>query len=145
MPKILIEHPDIKLIITGGGYQEKNRNNWLINKGKIKKEELYYYLKNAECLVTPLIYGSGTRIKIIKSLCIGTKIITTSIGIDGINFLNRSNNNIIITDNIKLFPVFINQLLKNKNNHSNKKDMMFYRSQFSMKNLTKKLYKKIIY
>ena len=144
MPKILIEHPDIKLIITGGGYQEKKQNHWLINKGKIKKEELYHYLKNAECLVTPLLYGSGTRIKIIESLCIGTKIVTTSIGINGINFLNRKNNNITITDDIKLFPVSINKLLKNKNNHTNKKDIMFYRNQFSMKNLTKKLYKKII-
>jgi glycosyltransferase involved in cell wall biosynthesis len=144
MPKILIEHPDIKLIITGGGYQEKKQNHWLINKGKIKKEELYYYLKNAECLVTPLLYGSGTRIKIIESLCIGTKIVTTSIGINGINFLNRKNNNITITDDIKLFPLSIIKLLKNKSNHTNKKDVMFYRNQFSMKNLTIKLYKKII-
>ena len=145
MPKILKKYPNIKLIITGGGYQQKNGNNWLINKGKVKKNKLYYYLKHAECLVTPLLYGSGTRVKIIESLCVGTKIISTSIGINGINILNKKNNNIVIIDHVKLFPAAIDKLLKNKGFQNHKKDMLFYRNKFSMKNLTRKLYKKIIY
>jgi hypothetical protein len=140
MPKILGKNPDIKLVITGGGYR-KHEYKWLINKGRLKKEELYYYLKNAECLVTPLLYGSGTRIKIIEALCVGTKIITTSIGIDGIKFLDNKNN-VIIINNLKLFPLYINKLLRN--NFSNKKDIIFYRTKFSMKNLTKNFYKNII-
>ena len=92
-------------------------------------------------MVTPLLYGSGTRIKIIEALCVGTKIITTSIGIDGIKFLDNKNN-VIIINNIKLFPLYINKLLRN--NFSNKKDIIFYRTKFSMKNLTKNFYKNII-
>jgi glycosyltransferase involved in cell wall biosynthesis len=143
MPKVLNMHPDVKLLITGGGYKKKEKNAWLINKGKVKKKELYYYLKHAECLVTPLLYGSGTRIKIIESLCVGTKIITTSIGIDGIKFLDKKNG-IIITNNVKLFPIHINKLLENKKKILGKKDVKFYRTEFSMQNLTKKLYKSII-
>ena len=44
----------------------------------------------------------------------------------------------------------VNQLLvkqssADKGFQNHKKDMLFYRSKFSMKNLTRKLYKKIIY
>ena len=92
-----------------------------------------------------MLYGSGTRVKIIESLCVGTKIISTSIGINGINILNKKNNNIVIIDHVKLFPTAIDKLLKNKGFQNHKKDMLFYRSKFSMKNLTRKLYKKIIY
>jgi hypothetical protein len=142
MPKILILHPNLKLIITGGGYTKK-KYKWLINKDKLKKRKLYYYLKHAECLVTPLLYGSGTRIKIIEALCVGTKVITTSIGIEGIKFINK-NKYPLIVNNIKSFSVHINKLLKNKNNTLNKKDIIFNRAKFSMQNLTTSLYKKII-
>jgi hypothetical protein len=70
-------------------------------------------------------------------------VITTSIGIEGIKFLNK-NNNPLILNNINLFSLHINKLLKNKNNSLNKKDIIFYRNKFSMQNLTKNLYKKII-
>ena len=143
MPKILKLHPNLKLIITGGGYNKKSKYEWLVDKGKLKKTELYYYLKHAECLVTPLLYGSGTRIKIIEALCVGTKIITTSIGIEGIEFVNK-NNNPLILNNIKLFSVHVNKLLANKKNFLNKKDTILYRNKFSMQNITANFYKKVI-
>ena len=143
MPKIIIVHPNLKLVITGGGYNKKIKYKWLINKGKLKKKQLYYYLKHAECLVTPLLYGSGTRIKIIEALCVGTKVMTTSIGIEGIKFLNK-NNDPLILNNIELFSVHLNKLLKNKKKSLNKKDIIFYKTKFSMQNLTENLYKKII-
>jgi hypothetical protein len=143
MPKILICHPNLKLIITGGGYYKKTEYKWLINKDKLKKKQLYYYLKHAECLVTPLLYGSGTRIKILEALCVGTNVITTPIGIEGIRYLNKNNNPLII-NNIKLFPMYINKLLKNKKKYINKKDILFYKTKYSMQNLTKNFYKKVI-
>ena len=142
MPKILKLHPNLKLILTGGGYCKKPKHKWLINKDKLKKKKLYYYLKHAECLVTPLLYGSGTRIKILEALCVGTTVITTSIGIEGIKFLNNKNNPLIL-NNVKLFSVYISKLLKNKKKYINKKDIIFYRTKFSMQNLTRSLYKKI--
>jgi glycosyltransferase involved in cell wall biosynthesis len=143
MPKLLKLHPNLKLIITGGGYNKKSKYKWLVDKGKLKKRELYYYLKHAECLVTPLLYGSGTRIKIIEALCVGTKVITTSVGIDGIEFVSK-NNNPLILNNIKFFSKHINKLLANKNNSLKKKDTIFYRNKFSMQNITANFYKKVI-
>jgi glycosyltransferase involved in cell wall biosynthesis len=93
--------------------------------------------------VTPLLYGSGTRIKIIEALCVGTRIITTPIGIEGIEFVNK-NNNPLILNNIKQFSVHINKLLANKNNSLNKRDTLFYRNKFSMENITTNFYKKNI-
>ena len=142
MPKILILHPNLKLIITGGGYYKKTVYKWLINKGKLKKKQLYYYLKHAECLVTPLLYGSGTRIKILEALCVGTNVMTTPIGIEGIRYLKK-NSNPLILNNIKLFPIYINKLLKNKKKYINKKDTLFYKTKYSMQNLTENFYKKV--
>jgi glycosyltransferase involved in cell wall biosynthesis len=93
--------------------------------------------------VTPLLYGSGTRIKILEALCVGTNVITTPIGIEGIRYLNKNNNPLII-NNIKLFPMYINKLLKNKKKYINKKDILFYKTKYSMKNLTENFYKKVI-
>ena len=93
--------------------------------------------------MTPLLYGSGTRIKILEALCIGTNVITTPIGIEGIRYLNR-NKSPLILNNVKLFPIYINKLLKNKKNYMSKKDIIFYKTKFSMQNLTKNFYKKII-
>lgn len=143
MPKVLIYNPNLKLIITGGGYCKKIKKKWLINKDRLKKKRLYYYLKHAECLAAPLLYGSGTRIKILEALCIGTRVITTPIGIEGIKFLSKKNNPIIY-ENVKLFPIYINKLLKNKKGRLEKKEIIFYRKRFSMQKLTTNLYKKII-
>lgn len=142
MPKVLKNHPYLKLIITGGGYLSNDYKNWLIDLGKVSKNKLYYYLKNAECLVTPILYGSGTRIKIIEALCLGTPVITTSIGISGIEYLNKRSN-AIVSDNIKSFPKFINNFLRNNTLWKNK-DINRYRYEYSMKNLTKNLYNNII-
>jgi hypothetical protein len=93
--------------------------------------------------VTPLLYGSGTRIKILEALCVGTNVMTTPIGIEGIRYLKK-NSNPLILNNIKLFPIYINKLLKNKKKYINKKNTSFYKTKYSMQNLTENFYKKVI-
>ena len=43
MPKILKDFPDVKLVITGGGYKKKFP--WLINKNIVTKKVLYNLFK----------------------------------------------------------------------------------------------------
>ena len=80
MPKLLIKNPKLKLVITGGGYKEKN---FLINMGILSKKKLLNIIYNSKLMVIPLDKGTGTRIKIIEALSIGAKVITTNKGIEG--------------------------------------------------------------
>lgn len=54
----------------------------LINLGYIKKTKDFY--QKIDCLITPIFSGSGSRIKIIESLSFGIPVISSPIGIEGI-------------------------------------------------------------
>ena len=95
MPFVFKKFPKIKLVLTGGGY---NKNfPWLINKGIVSKKNLYDLIYNATCMCVPLKFGSGTRIKIIEALILGTIVISSSKGIEGIK-LNKKNPPFIAND-----------------------------------------------
>ena len=88
MPIITKKFTKLKLVLTGGGYNKKFP--WLINKGIVSKKNLYNLIFNAKCMCIPLKFGSGTRIKIIEALTLGTIVISSSKGIEGIK-LNKKN------------------------------------------------------
>ena len=80
--------PDIKLILTGGGLKKKYP--WLINKNIVPKEELYNLIFNSICMCVPLQFGSGTRVKIIEALSLGSIVVSSKKGIEGIELLNKN-------------------------------------------------------
>ena len=82
MPTLIKKFPNLKLVITGGGFNKKFP--WIINKGIVTKIKLYKYILSSKCLCVPLKFGSGTRIKIIEALCLGTIVISSKKGIEGI-------------------------------------------------------------
>lgn len=144
MPKLILKYPNLKLLITGGGYSNPKNEKWIINKGTVSKAELLYYLKNCEGLVVPLKYGSGTRIKIIEALCMGKPVISTPIGIEGIDY-NKNDITPMVSKNINRFPQLIEKIITNKkySKHAFAKKN-YYRKKFSMKILCKSFYKKNI-
>ncbi len=134
MPLIIKKFPKLKLVLTGGGY---NKNfPWLINKGIVSKKNLYDLIYNAKCMCVPLKFGSGTRIKIIEALTLGTIVISSSKGIEGIK-LNKKNPPFIVNNKIKIIKALVmviknfNQLKKQSN-----KDKIFYKKTYSMENIT---------
>ena len=131
MPKLIKSFPKIKLVITGGGFNKKYP--WIINKDLVPKKELYDLTYNALCLCVPLKFGSGTRIKIIEALCLGTIVISTSKGIEGIE-LKKKNPPFIIKNKDKLIRT-LNFIIKNKKKIKKLsiKDRKFYLNKFSMK------------
>ena len=134
MPLIIKKFPKLKLVLTGGGY---NKNfPWLINKGIVSKKNLYDLIYNAKCMCVPLKFGSGTRIKIIEALTLGTIVISSSKGIEGIK-LKKKNPPFIANDKINIIKK-IEIVLKNFNqlNKQSNKDKIFYEKTYSMKNIT---------
>jgi glycosyltransferase involved in cell wall biosynthesis len=46
------------------------------------------YYQRASVQMVPLLIGGGTRLKIVESLCLGTPVVSTTIGAQGLNLVN---------------------------------------------------------
>ena len=133
MPVLIKKNPNIKLVLTGGGFYKKYP--WVINKGVVSKNELYNLLFFSKCLCVPLNFGSGTRIKIIEALCLGSIVISTKKGIEGISLIQKNPPFIIkrskkMADKI-LFIIKNNKKLKKKSYSMRK----YFLNKYSMKNI----------
>ena len=91
--------PDIELHIAG-----KNMPKWLErNKEKNIKVHGYVpsseeFIKNYDVMLVPLLSGSGMRLKIIEGMVYKKPIISTSVGVEGIECTD--NKNIFIRNNV---------------------------------------------
>lgn len=84
--------------------------------GYVEDSASYFY--NSSILVVPLLYGSGTRLKIIEAWARGIPVISTSIGAEGLNY--EDNKNILIADTENLF---IAQTIRLLNDYSLRKNL----------------------
>ena len=97
-PAIVTYQPKAKLFIYGIG-AEKLRIPVSLQKNIIKVgyvKDLWNEILDKQLAVIPLRIGSGIRVKIIEMLGIGQNIISTSIGVEGIDAENEKN--ILIAD-----------------------------------------------
>ena len=90
-------------------YRKYENNNTIIN---TKIEDVPNYINNKEILFVPLLSGSGIRIKILEAMSIGTPVVSTTQGAEGIPYTN--NKNILIADNANDFANAIHKLIENK-------------------------------
>ena len=67
------------------------------------------YLEQSRVLIAPLLSGAGTKRKIIQSLMIGTPVVTTSIGAEGLNLIH--NDHALIADTSADFARAVTRLL----------------------------------
>ncbi len=142
MPKLIKKFPNMKLLLTGGGFND--RYPWLINKGIVSKNKLYNLIYHSKLMCVPLNFGSGTRIKIIESLSIGAIVLSTQKGIEGINLKNL--NPPFVTNNRKNFLKIIYRIIQDNKDikYKSLKDKSFYKNKYSMKNITQNFIKKYL-
>lgn len=89
--------PNYTFTIVGNNNPKEIRSivftSSLKKKKRIKQAGFIKYLKdfytNIDLLIVPLLVGSGTRLKILESLGFGTPVLTTPIGAEGIENINR--------------------------------------------------------
>ncbi|MCK4663493.1 MAG: glycosyltransferase family 4 protein [Bacteroidales bacterium] len=112
--KIKNKYPEINFYIAG-----RNAPDWFINKIKDSKieflgeiEDAYKFMNTKAIMIVPLLSGSGMRIKIIEGMALGKTIVTTSIGIEGIDANHKKN--ILIANSTKEFIDTIEELINNK-------------------------------
>jgi glycosyltransferase involved in cell wall biosynthesis len=76
-------------------------------------EDVRPYMEEAALIIVPLRYGGGTKLKVLNSLAMGKAVVSTSIGIEGIDV--SPGKNIIVEDTPKKFAESVIYLLENAN------------------------------
>lgn len=71
------------------------------------------FMNQNDVMVVPLLSGSGMRVKIIEAMALGKVVITTSVGGEGIDYINGEH--LLIADTPVEFVNHIHQLLENNN------------------------------
>ncbi len=79
--------PDIRFYILGSNPPteiEKLDDGHIVVKGLVSDEELERYYRNCRISVVPLRYGAGIKGKVIEAMHLGIPVVTTSVGVEGI-------------------------------------------------------------
>lgn len=82
-PPLLKKFPDIKLYIVGPNSSFKFDSKSIIVTGFV--EDIREYYQKASVFISPLLSGSGVKNKVLEALSSGTPVVSTSIGVDGID------------------------------------------------------------
>jgi glycosyltransferase involved in cell wall biosynthesis len=70
------------------------------------------YFEQVRISVVPLRYGAGTKRKMIQTLMTGTPVVTTSVGIEGLNL--RDGLHVLVADDAETFAAAVTRLLTNE-------------------------------
>jgi len=111
-PEVIKNNPYIIFHIAG-----RNAPIWLEKKLTSTKNVLFHgevdssynFLRAADIMIVPLFSGSGMRVKIIEAMAYGKVVITTSIGIEGIEAIH--NEHLFVTDDPQKFTNYILDLI----------------------------------
>jgi glycosyltransferase involved in cell wall biosynthesis len=109
-PKLLVKHPvwiiGNKLSEAMGGFAEGRANVHMV--GWVPS--VRPYLDRARLSVVPLLYGAGTKRKLVQALAAGTPTVTTTIGVEGLGL--RHEEHVLIADDAAEFAAAMTRLLR---------------------------------
>lgn len=111
-PLILEEIPDCQLLITGKTDNVEKLppiNGKVVFTGFV--EDINSLVSSCDACVVPLRHGAGTRLKILEAMAVGTPVITTSKGAEGLEVINDQH--LLIKDNPHEFAAATIQVLRN--------------------------------
>lgn len=109
-PKIKKKYKNIKLYLVGSNpipEIQQLASSSVIVTGFVTDEELEAYYKKVRLVVVPLRTGAGVKGKIIEAIFHKIPVVTTSIGIEGINNTDKL---VVVKDSVKEMSESINEL-----------------------------------
>ena len=116
-PKIKNKIPSLKFILVSW-YKPEWLGKFLADKSiefiQDKNMPAYEFFKKADVLVAPIRIGGGTRIKILEAMAAGVPVVSTRIGIEGIEA--KPGEGVVVADNNADFIKKTVYLLRNKKN-----------------------------
>lgn len=103
-------------IVIGSGLPERIKKSYSTIKnlhftGFVERPDAYF--KDALCMVVPLTYGGGIKIKVLEAMSSSVTVLTNDIGIEGIEAVNNESY-IFCNDPVD----YHNAILKLHNNHA---------------------------
>lgn len=110
MPLIREKSPEIQLHLAGRNMPEYFlKNQWpnVIVHGEVPNATAFE--RDKSILVVPLLSGGGVRIKVFRAMALGKAIVSTSVGVEGINVTNSRD--VLIADNAKEMAKQVIQLV----------------------------------
>lgn len=114
-PKIKTKAPKVKLNIVGGGVTDQLRA-YAADDPSIKilgfVESPLPYIQRAAVFVAPLLSGGGTKLKVLEAMSVGKAIVSTSVGVEGIEGTDKEH--FLVADTPDDFSEKVVDLLKNR-------------------------------
>jgi len=112
-PIVVRRYPDVKFYIVGANPTREvfalgKRKNVIVT-GEV--DDIRPYIRSAVVSVCPLRVGSGILNKILESMALGTPVVTSTIGLEGIDAI--PNEEILVTDDKYEFAEKIISLMEN--------------------------------
>lgn len=139
-PKILKKYPDMKLVITGKDFpiDKFNNYNFIYYYKDIPKHYLNYLFLKSKFLLAPMFNATGTKLKIIEALMLGSIIISSKEGMNGIFLPKKINPPFIFNSKSEMYKMVDIAINNNKILKKNAKlKSYFYKKNYSMENITK--------
>jgi glycosyltransferase involved in cell wall biosynthesis len=100
--------PSVQFIIVGSCCQsEENKNFFAL--GKVSQETLVYLYQQASLILSPLLSGTGSSLKIVEAMAYGKVLLGTAIAFRG--YPVTSGVNCLIEDDFFRYPTLIKQVL----------------------------------
>ena len=136
MPRLLELIPDIVIVVIGAGARQALTDiaasypEHIMLRGFV--EDIDEVLSQACAMISPLMFGSGVKLKVIDSLRCGTPLISTEVGVEGIQL--EGNVGVIVTNNVDDFPVaMLGMLDPVQNAVASEANALSYRTHYSLK------------
>ncbi len=70
------------------------------------------YMQQARITVVPLLFGAGTKRKLIQSLMAGTPVVSTTVGVEGLDL--RDHEHVLVADDPAAFAEAVGRLLRDE-------------------------------
>ena len=146
LPMIKKKHPNLKLVIVGQDLPDdliKDNKDIYFYKN-IKKEHLNFLIVKSKFLLAPMFKATGTKLKIIETLMLGSIVITSKEGMNGIKLPNKSTPPFIFMKKKEIFNLIDFVLKKNKVLKKKAKlQSNFFVKNYSMENIVNNFFKEI--
>ena len=107
------KYPGTSVQIIGGGWPSSYNNEALPVKVECKGfvQDLAQVAKGS-IMIVPILSGSGMRMKILEAAAMGLPMITTTVGVEGLDFENEKS--CIIADTPQEFAMAVDKLMENE-------------------------------
>lgn len=112
-PRFTAEHPDIELVITGRVTDEIRQEfsyPQVRFTGFIDDNDLYRLLAECMFLISPIIIGSGAKLKLIEGLAMNIPVVATKHCFEGVPFTEQDGQPHLVAENANMFAEHMSSL-----------------------------------